>query len=65
MKNQFGILSSTPLEEASEQSIHSGNKSSFSLFFLHYFPYVWYFSSNLDISVLHVATTYPNYILTL
>ena len=47
------LIGGFPLEEASEQGIHSGNKSSFLFFLLHDLAYVWYFSANLDISVLH------------
>ena len=48
------LIGGFPLEEASEQGIHFGNKGSFLLFFLHNLDYVWYISTNLDISVLQV-----------
>ena len=50
------LLGGFPLEEASDQGIHSGNKNSFLLFFLHYLAYVWYFYANWDISVLQVVS---------
>ena len=46
------LIGGCPLEEASEQSFHLGNKSSFLLFLLHDLVYVWYFSSNPGVSVL-------------
>ena len=50
------LIGGWPLEEASEQSTHSGNKSSFLLFLLHDSAYLWYFFANLDISVLQVVS---------
>ena len=56
------LIGVCPLEGASEQGIHSGNKSSLLLFLLHDLAYVWYFSTNMDISVLHPTMTESHYI---
>ena len=51
------LIEGFPLEEESEQGVYFGNNSSFLLFLLHNLAYVWYFSTILDISVLHKTAT--------
>ena len=56
---RYLLIEGCHLEEASEESFHSGNKSSFLIFFLHDLVYVWYFSAKLGISVLHFPPYFP------
>ena len=50
------LIGGCPLEEASEHGIHYGNKSFFLLVLLRDVAYVWYFSTNLHISVLQAQS---------